>query len=614
LFKTVSDMKSVLGVLGLSGLVLSCSGTGDAVFEPVGGENTGAAAGKSSSGGGGGGSGGSGGAGGGSSTAGSGGKGMGGSNGGTGGRGMSGSAGSDPVGGGGSGPGTPEVIFVTTEGADDAQCGLTPITACQTISHGSARALEAGRADVYVQAGTYVEVAVLKPGVRVLGGFNSEWENGARTDDAYQVVIQGLAHEDTGEYVAVWAHDLESEATLENLLIVGPNAEGQRAGTSDGRSSYGVHAVSAKLALKDVDITAGNGAEGAEGTAGLDAAMTLATDAMNGKVGGNGLSANHLELCNTTVAEGGNPGTNSCAAGPSTTLMSGGKGGSGGARDGKCTGNSAYVAAAGGPGIDAATTAGTSGKGGAAGTGGAKNQDGCGVTTSGASGAVTNGVAGQATGGGYVADGFWYASPGGDGGTGENGGGGGGGGGAGGCDTDDDEPWAADSRGAAGGGGGAGGCAAHGGGKGGGGGGGSFGIFAIGSTLNLEGVAITRGAGGAGGAGGSGGQGQSGGLGNSGGTRYTPSATPGKGGNGGHGGHGGGGAGGSGGRSLGVVLSASSTLVGEPSISGGAAGPGGEGGVSAPAAPESERDGNDGQDGAEGTVGETLDCAAETSC
>jgi hypothetical protein len=599
-------MKSVLGLLGVSVLALSCSGNGDVTFtDPPRAGSGGDGAGGNQTGGGTKSDGGTGNLGGAQNVS---GNPNGGSSSGSGGQNTSGTQGM-----GGGGPDGPDVIYVATTGDDSADCGLAPDSACKSISQGSARAVEAQLDAVYVQAGTYGGVAVLKPGVRVIGGFDSAWQSGDRTDEAHKVVLEGGQHEESKEYLAVWAHDLEAQAALENLIIAAPNAVGQKEGSKSGRSSYGIHAVSAQLALKDVDIIGGAGADGAAGEAGQDAEHLGATDAMNGGVGDNG-SAADAQCDATTIAEGGDPGSNSCASSPSNVNMSGGRGGNGGARDTNCSNsgpqNPNYNSQPGQAGENAAVVDGEVGKGSAGGTAGrVGQQNACGDALTAGSGATENGSPGQAmsSGGKVAGDYFWYALGGGSGGTGQNGSGGGGGGGSGGCDSQ--FSIFNDARGAGGGGGGAGGCAARGGGGGGGGGGGSFGIFAIGSAIDVTNVSITRGAGGDGGAGGVGGQGQAGGLGQTGGLNPNTIGEPGKGGDGAHGGLGGGGAGGNGGHSVAVVLGANASVNGTVVAMGGEAGDGGDGGVSAPNAPQAERDGADGAAGPDGKLEDSLDCS-----
>jgi hypothetical protein len=600
-------MKSVLGLIGSAVLAVSCGGiSGDALFADVGGApGAGAAAGARPGGGN---------TNGGSSSKGGAGATSGGTNqnggmsgsGTNGGSGTSGTSGDSSGGDGGdtTGPVTPNAIYVATTGNDSADCGLTSADPCQSISQGVARSVQSARPSVYVQAGSYPGVAVLQGGISVVGGFDNNWQVGAHTDAGHLVIIQGGLEAQAQEYVAVWAHDLAESASLQNLEIDAPDAVGQKPGSLDGRSSYGIHAVSAKLSLKDVDIKAGSGAKGADGSTGQDAVATAVVPAMNGSVGGNGVST--VVTCNAEGTLGGPPGTNSCSSSPSTVNMNGGKGGNGGARDQMCTPVNQpqlwnYTAQPGQDGDDAASSP-QVGYGGDHGSGG--NQ--CGPTTPGGSGATSNGAKGsKAAGGGKVVSYFWYARAGGDGTTGANGSGGGGGGGGGGCDTGGGGT--TDVRGAGGGGGGAGGCAARGGGGGGGGGGSSFGIFAVASSVDVNNVNITRGTAADGGNGGTGGQGQSGGVGEAGGLHPGVAAAAGKGGNGAHGGHGGGGAGGNGGSTYGVALDGTSKLNGAPTTTGGALGKAGSGGASAPNAPNPERDGAAGDDGNDGALAETLD-------
>src|SRR6185436_13555253 len=166
--------------------------------------------------------------------------------------------------------------------------------------------------------------------------FDDQWQTGAHTDAAHQVIIQGGLEAQSQEYVAVWAHALSGPgAALENLEIDAPAAMGRKPSSLDGRSSYGIHAVNAKLSLKDVEIKAGDGAKGADGADGQDAATTAAAAGMNGTMGGDG-AANNV-TCNAAATSGGPAGTNSCSSSPSNVDMTGGKGGNGGARDQSCT-------------------------------------------------------------------------------------------------------------------------------------------------------------------------------------------------------------------------------------------------------------------------------------
>ncbi len=504
-------------------------------------------------------------------------------------------------------------IFVAGGGANTATCGLAFNAPCQTISFGIIRGVQESRPNVYVQAGTYHEVIVMQSGVNVWGGYDFNWQRGPYSTAANRVTVVGMQDTTTGgdsEYLTVRAHDLIVGATIDDLVLQGPIAQGT-AGTSgrDGRSSYVVHAKGVNgLTLSHVQIQVGSGASGATGTAGLDASLVDASSFMTGGTGGNG--DQYTTVCNNSARGGGGAVASNSCAGPSSRSTTGGAGGQGGTMDTDCGVFSAdFNARAGDNGTNAALTSGSFGLHGNGGSGGGS----CGPTTNGNPGFVANGGAGSAAsllgylGGASSA--YWYAYAGGAGGTGENGTGGGGGGGGGGCDN------GTDAYGAGGGGGGAGGCAARGGGGGGGGGGGAFGVFAVGSsTVTIATCDLQRGVGGAGGTGGTGGRGQSGGGAGPGGSAHPNSATPGNGGAGAHGGHGGGGGGGQGGRSVGILRAPDSTVNGTCTQSQGLAGAGGTGGASAPNAPAVERDGANGATGTNGALEDTRVCTSGSNC
>ncbi len=487
-------------------------------------------------------------------------------------------------------------ILVAPTGSDSATCGLDFATPCETIGHGIQRAAEEQRHWVFVQAGDYPEVVVLRSGIHLVGGYDSGWVRDDRNAQGHTVRILGGLDQDEGQFLTIRAHDLTAPTRLLDLVLVGPDAQGSAHGS--GLSSYVVHASHAAfLELAHVSILAGNGAAGQDGSPGQDAPNVNRTSSMNGQPGGD--AREFTTACNDSdYGAGGAPGTNTC---PGGSNPNGGRGGNGGTMDTDCGFWPDYDATPGHPGANAATTGLGYGHGGSAGGT-------CASPGDGQDGRVLNGAGGTGGSGGFLVDGYWYARAGTDGGTGDNGTGGGGGGGSGGCDT------GTDSYGAGGGGGGAGGCAALSGGGGGEGGGGSFGLFAVFSTVQLSDCDIQLGNGGDGGHGGTGGRGQSGGLGGDGGGTEGDSRPGGQGGDGGHGGHGGGGGGGAGGISYGIY-SYGSNVTQSCSFSGGASGRGGAGGASAPTAPPSERDGNDGEPGADAPPpGDVGTCADPNAC
>jgi hypothetical protein len=497
-------------------------------------------------------------------------------------------------------------VFVAPSGSDSSSCGLSAVSPCQTISHGIARAALESRHHVFVQAGTYPEVAVLADGIHVWGGYDTGWQRGPHADPAHRVVISGGQDVASGESMAVRARDILQAVTLGDLVIDAPDAVGTV--NRNGRSSYGVHVQNATLRLERIAILGGNGAAGSEGADGADAEVVQRQPQMNGGVGGDGRE--YSTVCDTTSTGGAGPrGTNTCAQSPSQRDMDAGPGGAGGQMDtdcgwcGSCGTCGNCDARSGQNGSNADFVLGSAGLRGF----GSSASSSCLPATDphGKDGAVSNGAGGLRQAGGFTANGFWYARAGLAGATGANGGGGGGGGGSAGCDD------GTDAYGPGGGGGAAGGCAARAGGQGGGGGGGSFGVFVASGNVTLAACAITRGIGGNGGRGGAGGRGQDGGLG--GGPGANPGAAPaGRGGNGGHGGHAGGGAGGQGGRVAGIAWLPGAMVTQDCTMSGGVPGAAGPGGLHAPAAPL--RDGNDGESGLPGTLEASRVCASAGEC
>jgi hypothetical protein len=480
-------------------------------------------------------------------------------------------------------------IFVSANnGLDVAGCGSKFDIPCRTIGLGILRATTSPvRPYVYVQAGVYNEelsFAASSSNVTVVGGYDANWQRAERGGAGHNVRVNGNGFDGTEQqYLTVKARNATG-VTLMDLDLYGVNADSS---AHAGLSSYVVHAQGSTLTLTRVGIFAAAGANGASGNRGVNAANVLATPEMNA-VGppnppGPGNASEFAATCNnTTRGIGGAGASNSC---PDGRDPRGGNGAYGGLMDKDCScgtfdpWNCDYDATDGAVGDGApSSSCPNEGCGGSAGMGGRSNSTS--LSTAGGDGRgglVSNGGGGVATDNrlGQVLASYWYASAGGNGGRGANGGGGGGGGSSGGDDA------GTDSTGAGGGGGGAGGCAAGRGGNGGGGGGGSFGVFAMSSTINVNGGTIFMGQGGRGGNGGQGGTGQNGGSGAvGGGPNGSDSKNGGRGGDGGHGGHSGGGAGGNGGNAYGIYA-ISSTINQTTSFSGGSGGDGGSAGAAA---------------------------------
>jgi hypothetical protein len=432
-----------------------------------------------------------------------------------------------------------QAIFVAPSGDDTTNdgkgtfiAGVLNVSPVKTVAQGVklAALCTPGPCRVLIAEGTYDQGATplaISGGVSLHGGYTDVvW---TRTLTRDKVVITSTASP------AVKADTLTVATMLDRLTIVGPDLS---ALTTSGEESVAMIVTKTSgagvLTLRDVQIEAGKGSPGIDGTAGTSGPLvTCSCD------GGNGSTEN---ACWTASPVSGSPGACGTIAG------------GGGAGSYSCQDICGY-----GPTVPYNAGAGAAGKAGANGA-------------AGAAGAAAAAAAGSFTGSDWMP-----SSSGGAGGNGVNGGGGGGGGGGG------HQRWWCDGwlnansvelAGGAGGKGGKGGCAGTGG-TGGGPGGAALGVLLVESTVTFDTVAIKLGRGGDGGKGGGGGYGQgftagAGGAGSaSGGSFYglcppyggllcpyyaMTSGAGGAGGDGGFGGGGAGGAGGHGGPSYGLVV------------------------------------------------------------
>ena len=401
-------------------------------------------------------------------------------------------------------------IYVSTTGMDSAETG-TADQPVATLDHAFDRGLSVTTAyTIFVRGGEYVDddgtLQLTANGgfprdVRVYGAFNADW---TKRDEVLhptraRVGPSGLRIGNEG-FPRV-------DAVLDGLVIVAGT------GNTPGQASYGVFAVAADVTTNCVEITAGQGQRGDDGTdAGASSFGPAATlppkgtppPAPNGTLGGPGADG-----CNNGSSQGGAGGEG--AGGIGDTGTAGEVGGLGSGGSGGMAGGDDQDGADGGDGLD-----GSPGDRGAAGP-----REGT-FSSSG-----------------------WSGSAGGDGTSGTDGFGGGGGGGAGYHNV-------GMAPGGGGGGGGGGGC---GGALGAGGqaGGGSIAVFLWDATLEAATTLFRVLGGGAGGDGGNALPGQPGGEGSPG-FRFSGGMVGGSGGLAGAGGHGGSGAGGSGGASVGVML------------------------------------------------------------
>ncbi len=485
-------------------------------------------------------------------------------------------------------------IFVAKNGSD-----LSPGTIdapMLTLTAAIARSLQTGKSDVYVATGVYSGSIQLKPGVRLYGGYTSDFKK--HDSILAETVIMGGAYsaESPGAVNAIGISGGPGTTVLAGFTVFGKN------NNTPGGSSYALYVRNCTNALVVSDNRVVSGA-GGNGSGGLSGA-----NGVSGQAGSNGGNAYGVNTGNCGSVQppfprpGGGGGAGTCNAGSATA------GGQGGGNTCPSTYNAAPVA----------YENGSAGSGTAPGGGGAGGYDrevwycssfpggechqatgGNEVGNAGAMGGIgSNGNTASGNGcsaaaaQGQLVGGLWGGGGGLAGGNGANGSGGGGGG-AGGGAQDGSGCSGRTQVGGTGGGGGSGGCGGTGG-AGGAPGGGSFGLFIVwdappATIPQVMYNGFDGSVGGAGGSGGNGGSGGPGGAGGSGGAEdyanakcAAPGGNGGNGGNGGHGEGGGGGCGGAsycifasgqGGASLAAYKDSNSFVVG-------AGGPGGAGGAS----------------------------------
>ncbi len=323
--------------------------------------------------------------------------------------------------------------------------------------------------DVIILGGqaTFEEQLSVKKRISVLGGFSSapEFQWSASRRATFEV-----AAPDDDDVIGVEALDIDQDTVLAQVEVTTADA-------ADGRTNYGAYVRdSTQLTMKDVEVRAGhggNGADGGDGEAGADG--EAGEDSVQHRGGGGGAGTNGA----CPEADGGAAGVGSKRV--STILQT--------PDDGEDAASGAAGGEAGDGGLSDSSKAGADGENGLTPSRGGDSGD--------------YGVSG-----GVVVDDRWIPEgAGGDGADGPHGPGGAGGGGAWhGPEYQDTQIYYDGPEGGAG---GAGGCGGEGG-AGGGPGAGSFGLFLVRSDVTLNNSTFEGGAGGIGGSGGSGGLGGSG--------------------------------------------------------------------------------------------------------
>ncbi len=483
--------------------------------------------------------------------------------------------------------------FYVVPGGDDTAPGshLFPMGTISAAVDAAAKSLETNfrRPNVFVAAGSYEEVLVLREGVRVYGGYSPDFM--IRDPAAFITEIRAPSWDNAPGGAALLAENvgLTQKATLSGVQVIGAAAPGE-----DRLFAFGAYIkdCGGQLDISNCVIQAGDGADGTNGGDG-QAGLSPSDSAGEGeKPRAAAEDSSHNCVSNSAnVVQGGRAEAWSCDGAD----VRGGNGG-----DATCPGGLNSSQASGNSGIGPAGTPGGSG-----GTGGWNcegpilGSDGLGcdktvccdladflvtgnyeIAGDGQEGRLGNdgeGGTGCHDSLGNFEDGVWHPIEGGAGAGGGPGSGGGGGGAGGGAKIS----WMAadcpfpDGIGGGGGSGGAGGCGGTGG-LAGSAGGPSVGVVVLftSSSTGSNSAPVIRetlirsgngGDGGHGGHGGDGGQGDRGGIGGelAPELRTTPSlsgSTPGgQGGPGGAGGAGGGGGGGCGGSSVGIWIESASS-------------------------------------------------------
>jgi len=194
-------------------------------------------------------------------------------------------------------------IFVAKNGSDSNPGTMTqPML---TIQAGIDKALVAPvKRDVYVATGVYAQSIELKSGVRVYGGYSSDFH---QRDVALNVTVimgQAFTTAKPGAVNAIGITGSAATTALNGFTIFGRN------NPTPGGSSYAVYVRNGTnaLVLSNNTIEAGVGGTGARGGDGVDGAT--------GTDGQPGLSTQDLgsSSCSGTHGNGGSGGANTCGS------------------------------------------------------------------------------------------------------------------------------------------------------------------------------------------------------------------------------------------------------------------------------------------------------------
>ena len=214
--------------------------------------------------------------------------------------------------------------FVSPRGDDTNPCSRR--APCRTVQRAINRAVALGKRDVYAAGGSYQAFRVAS-GVNVFGGFGRNFQRDpAKSVGSRAVTVSGALAPADGHKVTVLADQVTGRATLADLTLRGSDA------TAPGASSYVIAAHGSTLQLTRLRLFAGDGANGTNGSDGLDAASFLAPPTAT--AGGNSDEASIA--CDNQSHGAGGPGRTNVATFPSVRNTTGGTGGAGGEMDTDC--------------------------------------------------------------------------------------------------------------------------------------------------------------------------------------------------------------------------------------------------------------------------------------
>ncbi|TVQ98870.1 MAG: hypothetical protein EA398_12810, partial [Deltaproteobacteria bacterium] len=179
-----------------------------------------------------------------------------------------------------------QAIFVRSGAGNSSSCGLTPATACGSVSHAVQRAAATGRTQVLVASGDYTDPNRINlfGNVGIFGGYGVDFTTRDMSPEGRPVV-------DVQNSLAVRGVNDLGDLTIDRMVIrarEGVTTEGERE-----RSSIGMllHDVGTGVSIVHTEIRALDGAVGQAGAAGTSGSSGFAGGNASGRSGASGASS-----------------------------------------------------------------------------------------------------------------------------------------------------------------------------------------------------------------------------------------------------------------------------------------------------------------------------------